>query len=104
MPLEKPYSEQTIDERITSLDRMQNVLGHQDWREMYLRFADEAALFRREMEDAQSWENFVANRAVYQYITRHLMNLSTLVKEEKEELEVNKLAEGQPLPIPEYEE
>lgn len=99
----KPYGEQTIEERIACLDRMMNVVNHQDWRELYLHFADEAATYRQQMEDAPDWETFVENRAIYRYVTKHLMELSGSVKRQKEELEAERLAQDIPLPPADYE-
>lgn len=99
----KPYGEQTTEERIACLDRMLNVLAHQDWRELHLHFADEAATYRRQMEDAPDWETFVANRAVYLYVSGQLMKLAENVKHQKEELDSEKLAQDVPLPPADYE-
>lgn len=102
-PPVKPYGEQTIEERIACLDRILNVVTHKDWSEVYLHLADEAANFRRKMEDASNWDAFVANRAVYLYVSEYLMELATRVKHEKEELEAEKLAQGKPLQPTDYE-
>lgn len=99
----KPYGEQTVEERIACLDRTLNVLAHADWRELHLHFADEAAAYRRQMDDAPNWETFVASRAVYRYVSEHLMKLAETVKHQKEELEAEKLAQDMPLPPADYE-
>lgn len=83
----KPYGGQTLDERITALDKIQNVLHHADWRELYLRWTDEAADMQRQMDGAPDWEIFVAARAVKLYIKDRLLNLRELVSFEKTDLE-----------------
>lgn len=98
-PQVKSYGDQSVEERIVCLDRMLNVVAHKDWREVYLYFADEAATYRRKMEEAVDWEAFVASRAVYLYLTGPLMHLSSEVKAQKEELE-NGMVD---LPPPDYE-
>lgn len=98
----KPYSEQTREERIASLDKIQNVLVHPDWRELYLRFAEEAADLQRQMDNAVDWESFVAVRAVKMYLTARVMNLRELVAAEKADLEAVG-ADDAPLPPTDYE-
>jgi len=98
----KPYSEQTREERIASLDKIQNILVHADWRELYLRFAEEAADMQRQMDNAVDWESFVAARAVKLYLTARVMNLRELVAAEKADLEAVG-ADDAPLPPTDYE-
>lgn len=99
----KPYADQTRDERLASLDKIQNVLLHDDWRELFLRFSDEYADVQRQMDEATSWEIFVAARAVKLYIGERLLKLRDLVTAEKADLEMAKAAEAEFLPPTEYE-
>lgn len=95
----KPYNEQTPEERLKSLDRIQNVLGHADWQEMYLLFNDAAVQAQYQMDNAPSWDSFVAARAVKLYVQGHLLNLRERVKAEREELEADlTVAADDPLP------
>jgi len=86
---DKPVAEQTAEERIKSLDKVQNVLNHPDWREVYLMFNDAAAQAQHQMDDAPDWDTFVAARAVKLYIQTYLLDLRERVKLEKEELEAD---------------
>lgn len=96
---DKPVAEQTAEERIKSLDRVQNVLNHPDWREVYLLFNDAAARAQHQMDDAPDWDTFVAARAVKLYIQTYLLNLRERVKLEKEELEADAtISVDDPLP------
>lgn len=94
---------ESLQERIASLDRIQNVMGHADWRELYLRFAEDASSLREQMESSPNWETFVAARALYQYLSNHMMKFPDIIKGEKEELEAELLAQGTPLPPADYE-
>lgn len=98
----KSYAEQTPEERIASLDRMQNVFACADWRELYLRFADDAAAFRQQMENAPDWDHFIAARALYLHTRDYLMRLREIVKNEKEDLEGDLLVPGA-MPPTDYE-
>lgn len=102
-PLLKPYADQTPDERLASLDKMQNVLLHPDWRELFLRFSEEQADMQRQMDEAPNWETFVAARAIKTYIKERLLNLKDLVAAEKADLEADKAVSGEPLLPPDYE-
>jgi hypothetical protein len=97
----KPYADQSPEERLASLDKMQNVLLHPDWRELYLRLTDECADVQRQMDEAPDWETFVAARAVNLYIKNRLLGLRDLVAAEKADLESNK--SDTPLGPTEYE-
>lgn len=99
---DRPYSEQTREERIASLDKIQNVLNHPDWRELYLRIADDRADMQRQMDNALDWESFVAARAVRIYLDARVINLRALVAAEKADLEAVG-AEDAPLPPTDYE-
>ncbi len=83
----KPYAEQTAGERLASLDKLQNVLLHTDWRELYLRLSEEADEMQRQMDNAVNWEAFVAARAVRLYLRTRVLNLAELVAGEKADLE-----------------
>lgn len=98
----KPYGEQTRGERIASLDKIQNLLVHPDWRELYLRFSEDAADLQRQMDNAADWESFVAARAVKLYLNARIMNLRELVAAEKADLEAVG-ADDAPLPPTDYE-
>lgn len=98
----KPYGEQTPEERLKSLDRLQNILGHADWSEMYLRAADDVGQMQWQMDNAHDWDTFVAARAVKTYIQDHLLKLRERVKEEKEELETELAMGEQPPPDDEF--
>ena len=91
----KPYEEQTAEERLKSLERIQNVVMHADWSELYLRFNDDLRQAQWQMDNAHDWDTFVAARAVKLYVETNLLNLRERVKEEKEELEAE-LAMGDP--------
>lgn len=97
----KPYSEQTREERVASLDKIQNVLVHPDWRELYLRFSEDLTNVQHQMDHAVDWESFVAARAVKLYLTTRVMNLRELVAAEKADLE--SIGPEAPLPPTDYE-
>lgn len=99
----KPYAEQTAQERLAALDKLQNVLLHADWREIYLRLVDDAEGMQCLMDDACDWESFVAARAVKTYLRERLLNLRDLVESEKAQLEAEMATEGAILPPPDYE-
>ena len=94
----KPYEEQTAEERLRSLERIQNVVMHADWSELYLRFSDDLRQAQWQMDNAPDWDTFVAARAVKLYIETNLLNLRERVKEEKEELEASIALGGMPDP------
>lgn len=98
----KPYAEQTVEERLASLDKIQNFLIHPDWRELYFRFSADAQDLQRQMDEAPNWDTFVAARAMKSYLTERLLNLRDLVAAEKADLEESQLA-GDPLPPTDYE-
>lgn len=102
-PQGKPYADQTPDERLASLDKMQNVLLHPDWRELFLRFSEEYADMQRQMDEAQNWETFVAARAVKLYIKERLLNIKDLVAAEKADLEADIAVSDEPLLPTDYE-
>lgn len=97
----KPYSEQTAEERVASIDKALNVVVHPDWRELYLRFSDERNDMQRQMDEAPNWETFVAARAVKLYIQDRLLNLRERLHAEKADLEEG--AVERPLPPTDYE-
>lgn len=99
----KSYDDQTPDERLAALDKTQNVLLHPDWREVYLRFASEAADVQRQMNDAPDWDTFVAARAIKLYIESHVLGLRALVEAEKADLEADKVVGDAPLLPTDYE-
>lgn len=98
----KPYAEQTREERIASLDKIQNVLNHPDWRELYLRLTEDRLDAQAQMDTAPDWETFVAARAVKVYLDARVINLRELVAAEKADLEAVG-AEDAPLPPTDYE-
>lgn len=98
----KPYADQTVEERLKSLDRLQNVLVHPDWSELYLRLADHKAQAQQSMDDASNWDSFVAARAIKLYIQSELLNLREMVAHEKSELE-SQAAADEVLPPTDYE-
>lgn len=98
----KPYDEQTPEERLAALDKMQNVLLHPNWSELETRFASEHADVQRQMNDAPDWDTFVAARAVKLYLERHVLGLRELVEAEKADLEAD-TAVDVPLPPTDYE-
>lgn len=100
--MSKPYDEQTTEERLTSLDKLQNLLVHPDWRELYLRFSSEVNDLQRQMDDAPNWETFVAARAVKLYVSERVLKLRDLVAAERADLEESQLAD-EPLPPTDYE-
>ena len=102
-PNPKAYGDHSADERLASLDKLQNLLLHPDWRELYLRLADDAADMQEQMDSAVDWEQFVAARAVRMYVRDRLLNLRDLVAAEKDELERDKAALTEPLLPPDYE-
>jgi len=99
----KSYDEQTVDERIASLDKLTNLLIHENWREFYLLIAADADNMQRQMDEAQNWETFVAARAVRSYLRNRLMNLREAVVAEKAELEAEKAMTDEPLAPTDYE-
>jgi len=99
----KPYAEQTVDERIASLDKLSNLLIHDNWREFYLLLTADAEDMQRQMDDAASWETFVAARAVKSYVRTRLMALRETVMAEKADLEAEKAMGDVPLAPTDYE-
>jgi len=99
----KPYDEQTVDERIASLDKLTNLLIHENWREFYLLIAADADNMQRQMDEAQNWETFVAARAVRSYLRTRLMALRETVMAEKADLEAEKAMGNVPLAPTDYE-
>lgn len=102
-PNPKAYGDHSADERLVSLDKLQNLLLHPDWRELYLRLDADAADMQEQMDSAVDWEQFVAARAVRMYVRDRLLNLRDLVAAEKDELERDKAALTEPLLPPDYE-
>ncbi len=102
-PNPKAYGDHTADERLASLDKLQNLLLHPDWRELYLRLAEDAAVMQEQMDNAVDWEQFVAARAVRTYLRDRILNIRDLVSAEKDELERDKSAPTDPLLPPDYE-
>lgn len=104
----KPYAEQSTEERLASLDKIQNVMLHADWRELYLRWHSDRNDVQRQMDEAHDWETFVAARAIRLYIDNHLLNLREMVAGEVEDLTAVKqqdaLIHSQGLSVPEYED
>ncbi len=100
----KSYGEHTADERLVSLDKLQNILLHPDWRELYLRLTEDAETMQDQMDHALDWEQFVAARAVKMYVRERLLNLRDLVASEKADLEHDKAAADAPMPPPDYEQ
>jgi len=99
----KSYDEQTVDERIASLDKLTNIVIHPDWREFYLFLTADVDSMQQQMDNAENWETFVAARAVKNYVRSRLMGLRESVAAEKAELEADKAAEDVPLPPTDYE-
>jgi len=99
----KHYSEQTVEERIASLDKLTNLVIHPDWREFYLLLTADADAMQAQMDDSPNWETFVAARAVKNYVRDRLMELRAIVAAEKADLEADKAAEDVPLPPTDYE-
>lgn len=98
----KPYAEQTREERVAALDRIQNVLIHADYRELYLRWSEDAADLQRQMDNAPNWDTFVAARAAKLYVSERLLKLRDNVVAEKADLEEVAAVEA-PLPPTDYE-
>lgn len=99
---DKPYVDQTREERIACLDRIQNVLVHADFAELKKRWSADAADLQRQMDNAPDWETFVAARAVKLYVSEALLKLRDNVAAEKADLE-EAAAEEAPLPPTDYE-
>ena len=100
--MSKPYAEQTREERIAALDRIQNVLIHADYRELYLRWSEDAADLQRQMDNAPNWDTFVAARAAKLYVSERLLKLRDNVAAEKADLEEVAAVEAS-LPPTDYE-
>lgn len=81
------FSELSKEEQINSLDRMLNVLTHNDWSELYLMFSEAMNIFREQMETAVTWEEFITSRAHYLYIKDSILTLPDRIRAEKAELE-----------------
>ena len=102
MAYRKPYAEHTVDERVASLRKIQGVLAHSDWRELYLRWSADAQAFQEIMDGARSWDEYLDARGAKVYIKTCLLDLRERVNSEKEVLETDLLTEKVPLPT-EYE-
>lgn len=100
--MSKLYAEQTREERIAALDRIQNVLIHVDYCELYLRWSEDAADLQRQMDNAPNWDTFVAARAAKLYVSERLLKLRDNVAAEKADLEEVAAVEA-PLPPTDYE-
>lgn len=98
----KLYAEQTREERVAALDRIQNVLIHADYRELYLRWSEDAADLQRQMDNAPNWDTFVAARAAKLYVSERLLKLRDNVAAEKADLEEVAAVEAS-LPPTDYE-
>ena len=81
------FVELSKEEKIKSLDRMLNVLTHNDWSELYLMFSEAMSIFREQMETSTTWEEFVTARAQYLYIKDSILTLPDRIRAEKSELE-----------------
>lgn len=75
------------EEQIKSLDRMLNVLTHNDWNELYLMFSEAMNIFRESMETANTWEEFIEARSKYTYIRDSILTLPERIRAEKDDLE-----------------
>lgn len=85
----KPYADQTREERIAALDKIQNVLLSNDYQELQSRWSADAADLQRQMDNAPDWDTFVAARAVKLYVSEALLKLRDNVAAEKADLEVS---------------
>jgi len=70
-----PRARSELEAKLVSLRKIEGLLANPDWREFYLLWTAEAAQYTEFMEGAANWEQFVAARAVRDFIRSNLLQM-----------------------------